>query len=80
MFGYQGKIIHVDLTAGKISLEEPDEAFYRKYIGGSAMGVYYLLKNTPKNADPLGPENTLSMMVGPFLFRCRAVRQADSGL
>jgi aldehyde:ferredoxin oxidoreductase len=65
MFGYQGKIIHVDLTAGTISVEEPEEAFYRKYIGGSAMGVYYLLKNTPKNADPLGPENTLSMMVGP---------------
>jgi aldehyde:ferredoxin oxidoreductase len=65
MFGYHGKILHVDLTAGKITIEEPDEAFYRKYIGGSAMGIYYLLKNTPKNADPLGPENTFSMMLGP---------------
>jgi aldehyde:ferredoxin oxidoreductase len=65
MFGYHGKILHADLSVGKITVEEPDEAFYRKYIGGSAMGIYYLLKHTPKGADPLGPENTLSLMVGP---------------
>lgn len=65
MYGYHGKILHVDLTAGKISVEEPDEAFYRKYVGGSAMGIYYLLKNTPKGADPLGAENTLSVILGP---------------
>ena len=65
MFGYHGKILHVDLSAGKITVEEPDEAFYRKYVGGSAMGIYYLLKHTPKGADPLGPENTLSLMLGP---------------
>jgi aldehyde:ferredoxin oxidoreductase len=33
-------------------------------MGGSAMGAYYLLQNTPADADPLGPENTLSLMVG----------------
>ena len=64
-FGYHGKILHVDLTAGKLTVEEPEEAFYRKYVGGSAMGVYYLLKHTPPGADPLGVENTLSLMLGP---------------
>ena len=28
------------------------------------MGTYYLLKHTPPGVDPLGPENTLSLMVG----------------
>ena len=28
--GYWGRILHVDLTSGKIWTEEPDEAFYRK--------------------------------------------------
>jgi len=65
MFGYHGKILHVDLTTGRITIEEPEEAFFRKYVGGSAMGVYYLLKNTPKGADPLGAENTLSLILGP---------------
>jgi aldehyde:ferredoxin oxidoreductase len=63
-YGYQGKILHVNLTAGKVEVEGPAESFYRKYMGGSAMGAYYLLKHTPTGADPLGPENTLSLMVG----------------
>ena len=63
-YGYNGKILHVDLTRGNLEVEEPDEVFYRKYMGGSAMGVYYLLKHTPPGADPLGPENALSLMAG----------------
>ena len=63
-YGYHGKILHVDLTARKVEVEEPEGTFYRKYLGGSAMGAYYLLKHTPPGADPLGPENTLSLMAG----------------
>ncbi len=62
-YGYHGKILHVDLTAQTFEIEEPGEAFYRKYLGGSAMGAYYLLKFTSAGADPLGPENTLSLFV-----------------
>ena len=57
--GYNGKILHVNLTSGQLSVEEPDEAFYRKYMGGSALAMHYLLKETPAGADPLGPENVL---------------------
>ncbi|MGD2155553.1 MAG: aldehyde ferredoxin oxidoreductase family protein [Anaerolineales bacterium] len=63
--GYHSKILHVDLTIGKVEVEEPDPNFYRKYIGGGAMGAYYLFKMTPPGSDPLGPENTLCLMVGP---------------
>src|SRR5512137_939727 len=63
LFGYAGKILHVDLTKGKLTTEQPAEDFYKTYVGGSAMGTYYLLKNTPPGADPLGPENTLSLML-----------------
>jgi len=63
-YGYHGKILHVDLTTETLSVKTPDERFYRMYLGGSAMGTYYLLKHTPPKADPLGPENTLSLMVG----------------
>jgi len=57
--GYHGKILHVDLTTGKFRVEEPKEAFYRKYLGGSALALYYLLKNMPPGVDPLGPDNLL---------------------
>jgi aldehyde:ferredoxin oxidoreductase len=62
MYGYNGKILHVKLTEGKIEVEEPDELFYRKYMGGSAMGLAYLLKYTPPGIDPLSPRNTLCLM------------------
>ena len=65
LFGYAGKILHVDLTKGKISTEQPTEEFYKTYIGGSAMGTYYLFKNTPGGVDPLSPENTLAFMLSP---------------
>ena len=82
-YGYHGKILHVNLTTGKLEVEEPNETFYRKYMGGSAMGVYYLLKHTPAGADPLGPENTLSLMTGvvtgaPFSGQSRVTATAKS--
>jgi len=58
-YGYNGKILHVDLTSGILSVEEPDEAFYRKYMGGSALAMYYLLKEMPAGVEPLAPDNVL---------------------
>ena len=57
--GYNGKILHVDLTNRKFRVEEPGEVFYRKYMGGSALAMHYLLKEMPPGADPLSPENIL---------------------
>ena len=33
-YGYWNKILHVDLTKRSFSVEEPGDAFYRRYIGG----------------------------------------------
>ena len=63
-YGFHGKILHVDLTKGELEVERPLPEFYRAYLGGSAMATQYVLKHTPANADPLGPENTLALMVG----------------
>lgn len=60
--GYNGKILHVNLSTGAIEVEQPSEAFYRKYMGGSAMGAYYLLKKTKPGIDPLSPDNVLCLM------------------
>ena len=62
--GYTGKILHVHLDTPTLEIETPPESFYRTFLGGSAMGAYYLLQNTPPHADPLGPENTLALMLG----------------
>src|SRR5574340_430244 len=61
-YGYNGKILHVDLTSGSLTVEEPPEAFYRKYLGGSAMAMHYILRDMPAGIDPLAPENVLTLM------------------
>ncbi len=57
--GYVGRVLHVDLTNDIINVEQPGEDFYRFYMGGSLMGLYYVLHNTPPGVDPLAPENTI---------------------
>jgi len=64
MYGYAGKILHVNLTTGQLTIEEPPESFYRRYVGGNGFVAYYLLKEVPKGADPLAPENVLVMAGG----------------
>ncbi len=61
--GYSGKILHVDLTKGEIRIETPPDSFYRKYMGGSAFGLYYILKDMPAGVDALSPENILTLML-----------------
>ncbi len=83
--GYHGKILHVDLTRRSLEIEEPEEKFYRHYMGGSALGAYYLLKHTRAGADPLGPENTLvlslSVLTGaPVSGQSRMTATAKSPL
>ena len=62
--GYTGKILHVDLTTGQMETEEPSPEFFRRYVGGAGFISYYLLKEVPTGADPLGPENRLIFAPG----------------
>ncbi len=59
LYGYNGKILHVDLTKGTWEIEEPGEYWYRTYVGGSALAAYYLLKHVKPGIDPLSPDNVL---------------------
>jgi aldehyde:ferredoxin oxidoreductase len=63
-YGYHGKILHVDLTNEKVTVETPPEQFYRTYMGGSAMGLFYILKEMPAGVDALAPENVLTIFPG----------------
>lgn len=62
-YGFHGKILHVDLTTRTLTVEQPDAAWYRLYMGGSNFGLYYILKHMPAGADALGPDNILTFML-----------------
>ncbi|MFO7172166.1 MAG: aldehyde ferredoxin oxidoreductase C-terminal domain-containing protein, partial [Bacillota bacterium] len=62
--GYHNRIAHVDLTTGRVEYEAPGDAFFRTYLGGKALVAYYLAREVPPGADPLGPENCLVFAPG----------------
>jgi aldehyde:ferredoxin oxidoreductase len=63
-FGYWNKILHVNLTERTTRVEEPGDAFFRRYGGGRGIIAHYLLKYVPRGADPLGPDNLLVFAPG----------------
>jgi len=65
MYGYRGRILHVDLTNRKFSIQNFDEAFARKYLGGNGFAAKILYDGLKKGADPFSPENMVVFAVGP---------------
>lgn len=65
MYGYNGRILYIDLAERKIEVREFGEDFARKYLGGNGFGIRIMLDNIPKGADPLGDENVLIIATGP---------------
>lgn len=63
-YGYTGKILDVNLTEGKISTIEMDETFYRTYLGGAGIALYFALREIPAGIDPLSPENVIVFAPG----------------
>jgi aldehyde:ferredoxin oxidoreductase len=61
---YTGRILRLNLTTGEIWTDEPEDAFYRKFVGGRNIILHYLLTFMPAEADPLGPDNLLIFAPG----------------
>ena len=66
MNGYGGNILRVNLSTGTVTREPTPVEVARDFIGGRGFGIYFLLKEVPKGADPLGPENKLIISSGPI--------------
>lgn len=66
MYGYWGKFLRVNLTTKDVSIEEFDEDFARKWLGGVGFGIRKCYEEIPAGADPLGSSNLLVISAGPF--------------
>ena len=42
--GYRGTLLRVDLSGNGVEKVQMPEDFYRTYMGGTAFGAYFLLK------------------------------------
>lgn len=64
--GYMGKLLRVDLTAGKITEEPLDLNIAKKYFGGRGLGTKMYMDEVGQHAEPLSPDNKMFLMTGPL--------------
>jgi aldehyde:ferredoxin oxidoreductase len=64
--GYMGRILNVNLLTGAISQDELNEKLLRDFVGGAGLCARLLFSRQKAGVDPLGPENILGLMTGPF--------------
>lgn len=67
MFAYAGKLLLVDLSSGRHWTEPVSEELARKHLGSRGFGAHLLMRDVPRGADPLGPDNRLIFMTGPLV-------------
>lgn len=66
MYGYNGKILRIDLTNRECTLEPLDEEKAKKFIGARGLGVKTLLEEIDPKIEPLSIENKLVIVTGPI--------------
>ncbi len=63
-YGWNGKILKVDLNRGKIFVSPLPKDMAVKFIGGRGFNSYTLFKEIGPGVDPLGPENVIAFAPG----------------
>ncbi|WXG44363.1 MAG: aldehyde ferredoxin oxidoreductase family protein [Promethearchaeati archaeon SRVP18_Atabeyarchaeia-1] len=66
MKGWNGKILRVDLTTRKSTIQEYDAGFASKFLGGRGFAAKILWDDLKPGTDPLSPGNELIVAAGPL--------------
>ena len=64
--GYQGKILRVNLTDETIKVEDINEEWARKYIGGRGYATRIMWEEADPKVDPLSEDNKVIIATGPL--------------
>ncbi len=67
MYGWVGNFLRIDLTKKKIKKEPIPKEWLRPYLGGSGFGARLLWNELKPGIDPLGPDNKLLFLTGPYV-------------
>ena len=64
--GYTGKLLRIDLSGDKVSVEEINHELLRKFMGGVGYGAKLLYDELPAGIDPLDSGNKVIFTTGPL--------------
>jgi len=65
--GWHGRILEVDLSAGRIEVKPLDPALALDYLGGRGLATRLLYDAIDPAGDPLGPENAVVIAASPLI-------------
>lgn len=66
MFGWNGKILRINLSLNKVSIQKFDSDLALSFLGGRGFAIKILWDELPSGIDPLSPENKLILATGPL--------------
>jgi aldehyde:ferredoxin oxidoreductase len=66
MFGWNGRILRVNLSLNKISTQKFNSEFALNFLGGRGFAIKILWDELTPGIDPLSPENKLVFATGPL--------------
>lgn len=66
MYGYQGKMLRINLTTGVCSVEALDLDKATKFIGGRGLGTKLFMEEVSSDVDALSEANKLIVATGPL--------------
>ncbi len=66
MYGWHGKLLRINLTTRKATVEDIPAQVCKDYIGGRGVAIRYLYDEVDPQVDPLSPENKLIFTTGPL--------------
>ena len=67
MFAIFGRLLHVDLSSGRATYRDLDEARLRRCLGGVGLGAALLHEYAPQGVEPLSPANPLIFASAPLV-------------
>jgi len=67
VFGYHGRYLRIDVTRGKSDYVSLDQDSLRRFLGGSGLGTYLLLREKQYQHSPLSADAALVFAFSPLV-------------
>ena len=67
MYGFHGRLLHVDLSRGSSTWLDLEESRLRAFLGGIGLGTSLLYDFAPPGVEPFAPENPLIFTSAPLV-------------
>ncbi len=67
MYGFHGRLLHIDLNSGKHRYRELEASRLRAFLGGIGLGTSLLYEYAPPGVEPFAPANPLIFASAPLV-------------